>query len=94
MEPPPRYRLNDAEKDALLLEQAALIERLAARVAELGSLVGKPRKTGSVSVVCRLPCGWAGRCGESWLSGRFDSVADLASWQASWFAPCGTCQRL
>ncbi len=41
----------------------------------------------AVSVVCRLPCGLAGQCGESWLSGRFDSVADLASWQASWFAP-------
>lgn len=45
METPPRYRLNEAEKDALLLEQAALIERLAARVAELEALVGTPRKT-------------------------------------------------
>ena len=34
MEKPPRYRLSEAEKDALLVEQAALIERLAARVAE------------------------------------------------------------
>lgn len=32
---PPRYRLSEAEKDALLVEQAALIERLAARIAEL-----------------------------------------------------------
>lgn len=45
MEKPPRYRLSEAEKDALLVEQAALIERLAARVAELEALVGKPRKT-------------------------------------------------
>ena len=37
---PPRYRLSEAEKDALLLEQAALIERLATRVAELEALVG------------------------------------------------------
>jgi transposase len=27
MEKPPRYRLSEAEKDALLVEQAALIER-------------------------------------------------------------------
>jgi hypothetical protein len=31
MKPPTRYRLSDAEKDALLTEQAALIERMAAR---------------------------------------------------------------
>ena len=35
MEKPPRYRLSEAEKDALLVEQAALIERLAARVGVL-----------------------------------------------------------
>lgn len=46
---PPRYRLSDAEKDALLLEQAALIERLAARIAELEALVGKPKKTSANS---------------------------------------------
>ena len=46
---PPRYRLSDAEKDALLLEQAALIERLAARVAELEALLGKPKKTSANS---------------------------------------------
>jgi transposase len=40
---PPRYRLSDAEKDALLVEQAALIERMAARIAELEALVGKPK---------------------------------------------------
>jgi transposase len=49
MDKPPRYRLSEAEKDALLLEQAALIERLAARVAELEALVGKPRKTSANS---------------------------------------------
>lgn len=32
MKPPFRYRLSDAEKDALLLEQSALIERLTARI--------------------------------------------------------------
>ena len=46
---PPRYRLTDAEKDALLDEQAALIERLAARIAELESALGKPKKTSSNS---------------------------------------------
>ena len=49
MEKPPRYRLSEAAKDALLVEQAALIERLAARVAELEALVGKPRKTSANS---------------------------------------------
>jgi len=46
---PPRYRLSEAEKDALLLEQAALIERMAARIAELEALVGKPKKTSTNS---------------------------------------------
>ena len=46
---PPRYRLSEAEKDALLAEQAALIERLAARIAELEALVGKPKKTSANS---------------------------------------------
>lgn len=32
METPPCHCLSDAEKDALLLEQAALIGRLAARI--------------------------------------------------------------
>ena len=45
MKEPSRYRLSEAEKDALLVEQAALIERLVARVAELEALVGKPKKT-------------------------------------------------
>jgi transposase len=45
MPPPFRYRLSDREKDALLIEQAALIERLAARVAELEALLAKPKKT-------------------------------------------------
>jgi transposase len=51
MEKTPRYRLSEAEKDALLVEQAALIERLAARVGELEALVGKPRKTSANSHV-------------------------------------------
>jgi transposase len=45
MTPPFRYRLSDREKDALLTEQAALIERLASRVAELEALLAKPKKT-------------------------------------------------
>ena len=51
MATPPRIRLTEAEKDALLLEQAALIERMAARIAELEALVGKPRKTSSNSSI-------------------------------------------
>ena len=46
---PPRIRLSEAEKDALLLEQAALIERLAARIAALEAAIGKPQKTSSNS---------------------------------------------
>ena len=42
-------RLSEAEKDALLAEQAALIERMAARIAELEALVGKPKKTSTNS---------------------------------------------
>ena len=49
MKLPSRYRLTDTEKDALLTEQAALIERMAARIAELEASVGKPRKTSSNS---------------------------------------------
>ena len=45
MTPPFRYRLSDREKDALLSEQAALIERQAARIAELEGLLCRPRKT-------------------------------------------------
>ena len=45
MTPPFRYRLSDREKDALLSEQAALIERLAARVQELEAQLAKPKKT-------------------------------------------------
>src|SRR5512143_1512551 len=45
MAPPFRYRLSDREKDALLAEQAALIERQAARIAELEALLAKPQKT-------------------------------------------------
>ena len=42
---PFRHCLSDREKDALLSEQAALIERLAARVKELEGLLAKPKKT-------------------------------------------------
>lgn len=45
MTPPFRYRLSDREKDALLTEQATLIERQAARIAELEALLAKPKKT-------------------------------------------------
>jgi transposase len=51
MAPPFRYRLSDREKDALLAEQAALIEHLAVRVAELEALLAKPRKTSQNSHV-------------------------------------------
>jgi transposase len=46
---PPRIPLSDAEKDRLLIEQAAMIERLAARIAELEAVLGRPRKTSSNS---------------------------------------------
>lgn len=49
MKRPPHTRLTDAEKDALLAEQAALIERLAARVAELEAALARPKKTSSNS---------------------------------------------
>jgi transposase len=45
MSPLFRYRLSDREKDALLSEQAAWIERLAARVVALEALLAKPKKT-------------------------------------------------
>ncbi len=45
MAPPFRYRLSDDEKDALLSEQAALIERQAARITELEALLARPKKT-------------------------------------------------
>ncbi len=49
MKLPIRYRLTEAEKDALLMEQAALIERMAARIAELEAALTKPKKTSSNS---------------------------------------------
>jgi transposase len=49
MAPPPCIRLTEAEKDALLLQQAALIERMAARIAELEARLGKPKKTSANS---------------------------------------------
>jgi transposase len=42
---PFRYRLSDREKDVLLTEQAALIERQAVRIAELEALLARPEKT-------------------------------------------------
>ena len=41
MTPPFRHRLSDREKDTLLAEQAALIERLATRVREFEALLAK-----------------------------------------------------
>ena len=49
MKTPTRYRLNEAEKDALLEEQAALIELMAARISELEAALAKPKKTSSNS---------------------------------------------
>jgi transposase len=46
---PLRIVLSDADKDRLLIEQAAMIERLAARIAELEAALGRPRKTSSNS---------------------------------------------
>jgi transposase len=45
MSPPPLHVLTEAEKNELLLAQHEMIERLVARISELESLVGKPRKT-------------------------------------------------
>ena len=51
MTQPPRYNLSDADKDALLSQQAEMIERLVRRVGELEALVGKPRKTSKNSSI-------------------------------------------
>ena len=51
MTPPPRSGLTEADKDALIVEMHAMIERMGARIAELESLVGKPRKTSKNSGV-------------------------------------------
>ena len=40
-----RYRLSDAEEDALLDDQAALIEAQAARIRELEAALSAPKKT-------------------------------------------------
>ena len=49
MATPPRIGLSEAEKDALLVQQQEMIERLVSRISELEALVGKPRKTSSNS---------------------------------------------
>lgn len=51
MPPPPLHVLTEAEKNALLLAQHEMIERMAARISELEALVGKPRKTSKNSHV-------------------------------------------
>lgn len=48
---PPSRPLTEIDKDAIILEQAALIEHLAGRIKELEALVGKPRKTSKNSGV-------------------------------------------
>jgi transposase len=45
----PGIGLSEGEKDVLLAQQQAMIERLVARISELEALVGKPRKTSSNS---------------------------------------------
>jgi transposase len=40
-----RYHLSDAEKDALLEDQAALIEAQAARIKDLEAMLSSPKKT-------------------------------------------------
>ncbi len=64
---PPRFGLSDAEKDALLVEQAEMIQRLADRITELEALVGKPRTTSSNS---HLPPSKDGPGGPSGPRGR------------------------
>jgi transposase len=49
MKAPYRYPLQDADKDALIRDQMALIERQAARIAELEAALKKPKKTSSNS---------------------------------------------
>jgi transposase len=49
---PPHHVLSASEKDALLLAQHEMIERLVARISELEALVGTPRKTSKNS---RIP---------------------------------------
>ena len=45
MVPCPLHVLSEAEKNALLLAQYEMVERMAARISELEALVGKPRET-------------------------------------------------
>ena len=46
----PGIGLSEGEKDVLLAQQQAMIERLVARISELEALVGKPRKIGRAHV--------------------------------------------
>ena len=56
----PRIWLSEAEKDALLAQQAEMIERLVARITELEGLVGKPRKTSKNSSIPPSKDGFGG----------------------------------
>ena len=51
MAPPLLHDLTETEKNDLLLAQYEMIERMAAQISELGSLVGKLRKTSNNSLV-------------------------------------------
>ena len=51
MPPPPLHVRTEAEKNEVLLAQHEMIERMAARISELGLLVGKPRKTSKNSYI-------------------------------------------
>ena len=47
--------LSEGEKDVLLAQQQAMIERLVARISELEALVGKPRKTSRYGYLPQKP---------------------------------------
>ena len=52
MKPPFRYRLSEAEKDALLIEQSVLIERLTGRISEFEAAINKPQPGTIGNFVC------------------------------------------
>jgi len=72
----PGIGLSEAEKDVLLAQQQAMIERLVARISELEALVGKPRKTSPTRILRRRRTGLvaakrgARRRGESGLRAK------------------------